>query len=253
MAPALALLYNKRMSQPLPLQRFYLGPKPPTLEGLPDAMAASSPEEIGLALSWAVDRGDEALALALLKAPCPPENYNFALQSACAQGHEALARALLPLSSIISVSRSLKKAAFGESPACLRMLIDRLDAEGGWIPYDNAIALRDASTAHNPECLRLLVEKSCPDALSWALREHALAGQARAIRVLCRAGADLDRLPPWPPVAGSLWKNRSARQCFEMKRAMGAFDTEPAELEALSLDLELSPHLASAKPPAHRV
>lgn len=223
------------------LESYYFKAPDPELDiaGLHETARRSSREEIGMALSWCVHRRNNAMAFELIQHPCPEECYNFALQHACSNGDEPLAKALLPLSSIISVSRSLKKAAYAKSPACLRLLFSRLDQENGWIPFDNAIALRDAAEAGG-ECLSMLAEKSCSGALSWALREQVLSGKARAFRDLLAVGANPDETPQWPPASGNrMWDQLSPRACFGIRAGSSSLPMSTSDIEAILLEMDV--------------
>lgn len=217
-------------------------------EALRDRMRKSGPEVVGLAFSVAVDRSNIPLASEMLKEPLGQENYNFGLQSACSRGCAPLAQALLPLSSLISVSRSIIKASHAESPECLAILFPRLDAEQGWIPFDNALALREAAASKSQACLSMVAERSAQGELDWALREMLLRGNDEGFCALRALGADPDAIPPWKPASSAGMGNPSSREAFKAKRALLERQKSPAAMERIALAMDLAPAPAAAAP-----
>lgn len=216
------------------------------IEGLKRLGLGASPEERGLALDWAIGANLTEAAVALARMPCPQEYYNFGLQQACSHGNATLAAGLLPLSSIISVSRSLKKAAYAGSLECLALLEGRLDAESGWDDYDTAIALRDASDAScNARALvAKLASRAAPGCLEWALRESAGTLKASACEVLMAAGANPDATPPWPSPSGA---TLTARETFRLASSRYAGREDAAIRSRIeSIEIGMDAHLGSS-------
>ena len=214
---------------------------------------------LGMDLSAMARAGDAAkVRQALERAALDEGDINFAFQAACEAGSVEAARELLEKTSIISVSRGMRKACASQSVECMRLAMARLEREDAFDQLDLGVALRDSVPASplGERCALMAWDKAGDQAKAYALLEAIQAEHWETASWLARQGVSMEaaafesqgaRRPLGPATPGQAWerkksawrdeKENSTRpkgisSQFELRRDQGMREFESALVQA---------------------